>query len=892
MIKKILLLPTLLMTAGLISLCAQLPPGFAREQIATGLDPTKMALAPDGRIFIAEKSGRVRIVRNGELLSEPFLTIPVDNYNERGLSGIAFDPDFEQNNWFYAFYTVPGANHNRVSRFKANGDFAVPGSEEILLELDPMEGAIHNAGGLAFGDDGKLYIATGDGADPQTASSLFSLLGKVLRINPDGLIPADNPYYDLTTGSYRAVWAMGFRNPFTFVKRPGENTFFVNDVGSEFWEEVNEVAAGTDHGWPELEGYWNGTSPPADYRDPLHAYSHDPGCAVTGGVFYAPDTLRFPAPYHGKYFFGDYCEGVIRVMDPNSGAVEGVFAEDIDRPIGMLTTPRGDLYYLARAGIGGGSEQDNTSTDQGSLWRIYYTGSGAPTIAVQPVSLTVPLGEDAVFNVLGSGAPPLTYQWLRDDEPLPGENAPTLVYPGVTLADDGRQFRCRITNAEGSINSAVVTLYVTPNSRPAPVIELPAAGTTYAAGDTLFFQGAATDPEDGMLTSWDLTWRIDFHHDDHTHPALENAEGVEGGFFVIPRVGELDDNVWYRVLLTATDSEGLTQTVYRDVLPEKTEFTVRSEPPGLVVNVDGRPVTTPHTTTSVVGLRRTLAAAPTQSNGEALLRFREWMNGAQTELFTFLAGELPEITVHYDQTILATGDGSGLLGQYYSGLPDNAFSGKPELERVDPVVDFDWLGGSPAPGVLENDFFAVRWQGEILPPLSDTYTFRPISDDGFRMWIDNELVIDQWVPQPPTEMTATVEMEGGRRYPIRIEYFEEGGGALVRLRWESTQLPLEVVPTSQLFPVELPPANRAYSFSLAPVPVRDRLTVTISTRRNERVTFSLFDVTGRLVRRQVVMSYFGATATEIDFSNLAAGFYVLELDGNIFINERIKVVKR
>ncbi|HQW27138.1 MAG TPA: PQQ-dependent sugar dehydrogenase, partial [Saprospiraceae bacterium] len=169
-----------------------LPPGFAAVLVAQDLDPTAMAITPDGRIFITEKSGRVRIVDNGQLLDDPFLVLEVDNYNERGLSGIAFDPAFEQNGYLYLYYTVKGANHNRVSRFTADGNYAMPGSETILLDIDPLASTVHNAGSMSFGPDGKLYVSIGDGANGNTSQDMNSLLGKVIRINADGSIPEDN----------------------------------------------------------------------------------------------------------------------------------------------------------------------------------------------------------------------------------------------------------------------------------------------------------------------------------------------------------------------------------------------------------------------------------------------------------------------------------------------------------------------------------------------------------------------------------------------------------------------------------------------------------------------------------------------------------------------------
>ena len=160
-------------TAFALSVNAQnFPSGFIAEQIATGLNPTTMTVAPDKRLYIAQKNGDVLIYDGEQLISTPFISVDVDVTNERGLSGIAFHPQYEQNNWFYLYYTVPGVNRNRLSRFTANGDVSLGGSEEILLELDQLSGTIHNGGAMKFGPDGKLYLATGDGANPDNGLSV------------------------------------------------------------------------------------------------------------------------------------------------------------------------------------------------------------------------------------------------------------------------------------------------------------------------------------------------------------------------------------------------------------------------------------------------------------------------------------------------------------------------------------------------------------------------------------------------------------------------------------------------------------------------------------------------------------------------------------------------
>src|SRR5688500_12304377 len=202
---------------------ATLPAGFTESQIASGLaSPTAMQFAPDGRLFVCEQGGRLRVIKDGALLPTPFLTLTVSSVGERGLLGVTFDPAFATNHYVYVYYTAttPGV-HNRISRFTANGDVAVPGSETVIFELDNLSSATnHNGGALAFGSDGKLYAAVGENANAANAQSTGNLLGKMLRINKDGTIPTDNPFYTSATGRNRAIWALGLRNPFTFAFNP------------------------------------------------------------------------------------------------------------------------------------------------------------------------------------------------------------------------------------------------------------------------------------------------------------------------------------------------------------------------------------------------------------------------------------------------------------------------------------------------------------------------------------------------------------------------------------------------------------------------------------------------------------------------------------------------
>jgi len=563
----------------LLLLCAifvraqQLPDGFVQFLLAENLDPTDMVLAPDGRIFITIKSGSIRVVENDVLLPGAFLTLNVDNLNERGLGHMVLDPDFEINNYYYVFYTVPGTNRNRVSRFTANGNFTLPGSEVVVLDLDVMAGSIHNAGAMAFGADGKLYISTGDGANAGNSQLMTNLLGKILRINKDGSIPDDNPFYATAIGNNRAIYALGLRNPFSMDIQPGTGRIFACDVGQANWEEVNEILPGKNYGWPLIEGMRTTQTPPANYQDPLYTYSHDQGCAIVGSSFYNPELVTFPSGYEGKFFFADYCGGYIKSLDPVS-ATTSSFITGINRPLVIRVSPNGTLYYIARAGLGGGSEGDNTSTNNGTLWKVAYAGAGPPIIASHPKNVLHPVGEEAHFSVLASGTQPITYQWQLNNVDIANATNSEFTTAPVQPTDNGNTYQCIVSNTFGSVTSTEAVLTVTSNTRPSPIITAPLPGQLYKAGSVLTLTGSATDLEDGVIPADQLFWKIDFHHDDHTHPAFGNTSGFSTLEYIIPQIGETSDNVWYRVYLTAVDNDGLGKTVYTDVMPEKSSITL------------------------------------------------------------------------------------------------------------------------------------------------------------------------------------------------------------------------------------------------------------------------------------------------------------------------------
>lgn len=623
---------------------ATVPQGFTESLVATGLTaPVTMQFAPDGRLFVVEQAGQVRVIENGTLLPTPFISLTVDNTGERGLLGIAFDPAFASEPWVYLYYTVPGVSggppHNRIVRVLASGNVASD-KKEAVLDLDNLDNGqppYHNGGAMAFGPDGYLYVGVGENMRPALAQDMTTRLGKLLRITRTGAIPADNPFYTTASGVNRAIWALGLRNPNNFSFNPGGSpAMLVNDVGQSRWEEINVGVAGSNYGWPHAEGADESGTPNPAFRYPIFSYFHSQGCAIIGSAFYTPDTLTFPAEYHGQYFFSDYCG--VDVAPPNQNVPNGWisridpaaplqptqggqgsfphFADGLVAPVDIRIGNDGALYYLERP-----------PGAPGAVYRLQY-GSGAPGITSQPANQTVVASQQATFSVAANGSS-LTYQWQRNRANITGATGATYAF-ATQAGDNGALFRVRVTNSGGTVTSSEALLTVSSNQAPVATITLPTAGITYGGGQTITYAGTGIDAEDGPLSAAAYTWRIDFHHGTHVHPFLPATSGTKGSTFVVPNIGHSETNVYFRVTLTVTDSGGATHSVFRDVVPRVVQLTLNTVPQGRQLFLDSQPVTAPLVIPSVEGVIRSLEA-PNQTADGVSYTFTGWSDGGASQ---------------------------------------------------------------------------------------------------------------------------------------------------------------------------------------------------------------------------------------------------------------------
>jgi glucose/arabinose dehydrogenase len=358
-------------------------PPLTTVLVAGGLEsPVDLQSIPGdrSRIFIVEQAGKIRVFKNGALLSAAFLDLggQISTGGERGLLGLAFHPLFAQNGRFFVNYTNPSGD-TRISEFRANppsADVADAGSERVLIAQE-QPFANHNGGGLAFGSDGMLYIGLGDGGsagDPlNNGQNLATRLGKILRIDVNNgnpyAVPADNPFAAFP-GVGREIWAYGLRNPWRFGFDRATGDLYIGDVGQDRREEIDIGLAsrkgGENYGWRITEGSLcfnpSANCGTAGITFPVAEYGHEAGCAVTGGVVY--QGCRMPG-YHGTYFFGDFCSAFVQsfrfqngqatdLRDWTSAFSKGIeaivaFGIDADGEV-YIVDHNGELYKIVPAG--------------------------------------------------------------------------------------------------------------------------------------------------------------------------------------------------------------------------------------------------------------------------------------------------------------------------------------------------------------------------------------------------------------------------------------------------------------------------------------------------------------------------------------------------------------
>ncbi len=618
---------------------------FQNEILISGMNlPTALQFLPDGDLLILELGGKIWAVPAGttQVSPTPFLSLTnIGSLNgQQGLMGMVLDPDFANNHYYYVFYTQGTPNRDRVSRFTATADHSstVPSSEFVIYQDPQNAHAEHHGGALNFGGDGKLYITTGEHFDPQAAQSLTSPHGKILRVNKDGTVPTDNPFYDGAGPNRDDVWARGLRNPFRAFYDNASGRLYVADVGGNDYavarEEVNVAVVGANYGWPSCEGSSCGSNPA--YTSPIYSYGHNNrDASITGGFIYRGS--QFPAQYYGNYFFGDYTQNWIRRLTFDaSGNVNGKF--NFEPANGSVDGPYGDIVYLTEGPDGAlyyvdlGYSDTTGQTGVSKIRRIRFIPDNLPPTALSTASPTAgPAPLTVTFSSAGSADPegrPLTYLWTFGDGAVSTQPNPVHTYT------QAGQFSARVTVSDGEVETSSAALVIAAGSRPVPRILTPTDGALFRGSDVIFISGDATDVEDGNLQASAFSWAVDFLHAGHVHPALPTV-GAKSFTFAIPAAGhDFSGDTRYRITLTVTDSDGLQATEVVVINPDKVTLSFASVPSGLTINLDGLPRVTPFTHDTLINFGHTIEA-PNQSLGQTSHTFAAWSDGgAQQHVIT------------------------------------------------------------------------------------------------------------------------------------------------------------------------------------------------------------------------------------------------------------------
>ena len=697
------LLAGLVALLSLVAPAETLPGGFSDTKFAAAHLPTALAFTPDGRMLVTSKSGELYLydeggdgIPNAATGDLGALKLPVCANSERGLLGVAVDPKFGTagNNYIYLYYTHkraecpdkepgdPGNPYNRVSRFEMNGDTVIKSSEKVLIDGIPSPNGNHNGGDLHFGKDEKLYVSVGDGAcdyaektrcqyENDASRDNHVLLGKILRINPDGTIPDDNLYAGVRnsarcspppvdaaaapenpgisrteTGDFcEETFVKGFRNPFRFaVDYDAEGTrLFINDVGGQRWEEVDEAVFGADngddYGWNICEGrhdnpYRGGQEncDSATKTAPIHEYNHNTGCeSVTAGAF-VPDNSNWPYRLKDDYLYGDFVCGRIFSLSPKN---DGGYARDtfigglgLRSAVAMAFGPYKKtkaLYYATFEGNGG------------SIRRVAYTEGNQPPVAdlrtagnnygdadpTTPNSFEIDFDASATDDPDGDG--PLTYTWDFGDGSSAETTTPKITHPYEQR--DKYAVTLTVKDNLGAV-SEPVTIDVFPGDEPPEptITDVPAE---FRVGETYTASGTANDPDgDDPIT---LNWEVaQVHDNNHEHPLQQDVPGDSVTFNGPPAEGLYSTNPDENhvvVRLTATDSEGLSENAERVVRPDTVRLTFRADPSDLKIRVGGEQIRGQKTVTAWVGDGISVTAPRQQDRDGHVWAFRSWSDG-------------------------------------------------------------------------------------------------------------------------------------------------------------------------------------------------------------------------------------------------------------------------
>jgi PKD repeat protein len=519
-----------------------------------------------------------------------------------------------------------------------------------------------------------IYITTGDQLNPADSQSLQNTRGKALRINPNGTIPTDNPFYDGAGPNKDEIWAYGLRNPYRTSIDKVTARIFVADVGSNDQatavEKVHILARGANYGWPSC-----GLTCGPGIARPFYQYSHNGvEAAVIGGFVYRGK--QFPAEYVGSYFFGDYARHTIRRLTVNSmNQLVDVF--NFEPADGAIKGPYGNINDL-REGVDGAiyyADFSGGAPGAGKIRRIRFAAVQPPVVVASATPQTGDSPLVVAFSSAGSFDPngaKLTYAWDFGDRATS-----TSANPSHTYNVRG-SYAARLTVSNGSSTATSDPITINVGVPPVADITAPAAGSQFVAGNTITFTGKGTDATLGNLPASALEWTVNFRHEGHIHPVISELKGTATGSFAIARTGhDYTGNTSYEITLTVTGSNGIKTAKTISMFPRKVNLSFATVPAGLQLRIDGIPRTAPFVHDTLVGFQHTIEASQ-QNLGGTQYTFSKWSDGgtaahtitvpaaATSFTATFAGTAAPALTLR-----LPFDEASGTVAADTSGLGNN-----------------------------------------------------------------------------------------------------------------------------------------------------------------------------------------------------------------------------
>ncbi len=880
--------------------------------------PLTWAMHPnDETVFVGQRDGIIYRFDNDDNVADKALFLDISSQVgvvwDGGFLGMVPHPNFGVSgatgrNYFYVFYStrdsnggheptsplaqlcpedvIWNGNHLILSRFEVEeGTLNVVENSELTMIKVRMYNSTHRGGGMVFGQDGFLYLTTGDQAAHLTAQDIANNLdGGVMRLDVDmdasrshapirtmpqdvgfaeeisGVgyyIPNDNPFPSSNGATFEEYYSLGHRNPHRMTMDTETGTMYIGEIGSNRHEEINVLEAGGNYGWPLFEGHLQGVITVCNsntislddgtYVPPLVAFERSEANAIIGGYVYRGSDL--PSLW-GKYICADYGGGEeIFCVNTTDGTYEELVVSGSPDIISFGQDHEGEVYILSQGdnvNIHKLAPSNETADPPATL---SATGAFSDLASLTPASGLIPY--ELIESFWSDGAVKKRWMALPNDgtHDTPEEqisystngewefpNGTVFVkhfdYPiDETNPSVTRRLETRFTVIDENGNAYGVTYKWREDGSDADLLEVGldetfTVTTAFGTREQSWHYPSRSECTTchNSAVGGTLGPRSRYLNSDYTYAST----GITANQLVtLSSIGALDriltdDDLEQCITYSSRDDQTATLEqrarsyldlncgyCHRPGTGNRAVFDARLTTPLYLSNlfsdqlneslgIDGEKLIEPGDTSRSVIYKRIhsidqsimmppLAKGMIDVEGAQLIA--DWIMGIE-------ADDVPSADIN------------GLKGEYYDNMDLTSLN----LTRTDDEINFDWGTGSPDDGIDANTF-SIRWTGYIIPEYSENYTFYTRSDDGIKLWVNNQLLIDKWINQAPTEWSGTIDLEASTFYEVTIEYYENGGGAVAELSWESASQTKEIISNRNLF-TEIP-ANRAVALNLA-----------------------------------------------------------------------------